>query len=273
MDLLSVSAQEKGLELVLRFELEGSPEYLGDPERIRQVLLNLLGNAIKFTETGFVQLTVRVTDQQEDRHALMLSVVDSGPSIPLDKQAKLFEKFTQADTSITRRFGGTGLGLAISKRLVEAMGGVIGLDSEQGQGSTFWFTLSLKPIEGLDGQEGLEGQGGKENAESGDNSAAKLPKDFRVLVVDDLPESANDLFDKLWRWGLEASLASTGPEALEDILVSARNGKPYHLVLLDEDLPGMGGWELAKTLRAEHPKLHPCWCCSAPCISLAKSGP
>ena len=257
MDLLSVSAQEKGLELVLRFEPEGSPEYLGDPERIRQVLLNLLGNAIKFTETGFVQLTVRVTDQQEDRHALMLSVVDSGPSIPLDKQAKLFEKFTQADTSITRRFGGTGLGLAISKRLVEAMGGVIGLDSEQGQGSTFWFTLSLKPIEGLDGQEGLEGQGGKENAESGDNSAAKLPKDFRVLVVDDLPESANDLFDKLWRWGLEASLASTGPEALEDILVSARNGKPYHLVLLDEDLPGMGGWELAKTLRAEHPEASP----------------
>ncbi|MBL0211759.1 MAG: response regulator [Holophagaceae bacterium] len=242
MDLLSVSAQEKGLELVLRFEPEGSPEYLGDPERIRQVLLNLLGNAIKFTETGFVQLSVRVTDQQEDRHALMLSVVDSGPSIPLDKQAKLFEKFSQADTSITRRFGGTGLGLAISKRLVEAMGGVIGLDSEQGRGTTFWFTLSLKPVE---------------KAESGETAAAKFPGDFRVLVADDLPESANALFDQLWRWGLEASLSSTGPEALEDILVSAKNGKPYHLVVLDEDLPGMGGWELAKTLRAEHPEVSP----------------
>ncbi len=242
MDLLSVSAQEKGLELVLRFEPEGSPGYLGDPERIRQVLLNLLGNAIKFTETGFVQLTVRVTDQQEDRHALMLSVVDSGPSIPLDKQAKLFEKFSQADTSITRRFGGTGLGLAISKRLVEAMGGVIGLDSEAGHGTTFWFTLSLKPVE--------------EN-ENGVSAAAALSSDFRVLVADDLPESANALFDQLWRWGLEASLASTGSEALEDILVSAGNGKPYHLVLLDEDLPGMGGWELAKTLRAEHPEVAP----------------
>ena len=245
MDLLSVSAQEKGLELVLRFEPEGSPEYLGDPERIRQVLLNLLGNAIKFTETGYVQLTVRVTDQQEDRHALMLSVADSGPSIPLDKQARLFEKFSQADTSITRRFGGTGLGLAISKRLVEAMGGVIGLDSEQGRGTTFWFTLTLKPVEG------------KENAVGLELSAAKLPGDFRVLVADDLVESANALFDQLWRWGLEASLASTGPEALEDILVSARNGKPYQLVLLDEDLPGMGGWELAKTLRADHPEISP----------------
>ncbi len=238
MDLLSVSAQEKGLELVLRFEPEGSPEYLGDPERIRQVLLNLLGNAIKFTETGFVQLTVRVTDQQEDRHALMLSVADSGPSIPLDKQARLFEKFSQADTSITRRFGGTGLGLAISKRLVEAMGGVIGLDSEEGHGTTFWFTLSLKPAEGKEGAE----------------KVLSFPPEFRVLVADDLPESANALFDQLWRWGLEASLASTGSEAMEDILVSAFNQKPYHLVLLDEDLPGMGGWELAKTLRAEHPE-------------------
>jgi signal transduction histidine kinase/CheY-like chemotaxis protein len=239
MDLLSVSAQEKGLELVLRFEPEGSPEYLGDPERIRQVLLNLLGNAIKFTATGFVQLAVRVTDQQEDRHALMLSVVDSGPSIPLDKQARLFEKFSQADTSITRRFGGTGLGLAISKRLVEAMGGVIGLDSDQGHGTTFWFTLSLKPV---------EGKASTENVVS-------FPPDFRVLVADDLSESANALFDQLWRWGLEATLASTGPEALEDILLSAKNEKPYHLVLLDEDLPGMGGWELAKTLRADHPEL------------------
>ena len=242
MDLLSVSAQEKGLELVLRFEPEGSPEYFGDPERIRQVLLNLLGNAIKFTETGFVQLTVRITDQQEDRHALMLSVADSGPSIPLDKRAKLFEKFSQADTSITRRFGGTGLGLAISKRLVEAMGGVIGLESEAGHGTTFWFTLSLKPVEG------------KENDE---NAPVSFPSDFRVLVADDLPESANAFFDKLWRWGLEASLASSGPEAMEDILVSARNEKPYHLVLLDEDLPGMGGWELAKILRAEHPEASP----------------
>ncbi len=245
MDLLSVSAQEKGLELVLRFEPEGSPEYLGDPERIRQVLLNLLGNAIKFTETGFVQLTVRVTDQQEDRHALMLSVVDSGPSIPPDKQARLFEKFSQADTSITRRFGGTGLGLAISKRLVEAMGGVIGLDSEPGHGTTFWFTLSLKPVEAV------------EDGENDERVAAKFTDDFRMLVADDLPESANALFDQLSRWGLEASLASTGPEAREDILISASNGKPYHLVLLDEDLPGMGGWELAKTLRADHSELSP----------------
>ncbi len=236
MDLLSVSAQEKGLELVLRFEPAANPEYLGDPERIRQVLLNLLGNAIKFTETGFVQLTVRVTDQQADRHALMLSVVDSGPGIPLDKQTKLFEKFSQADTSITRRFGGTGLGLAISKRLVEAMGGAIGLDSEAGRGSTFWFTLSLKPA------------GGVEEAED------SFPPEFRVLVVDDLAESANALFDALWRWGLEASLASSGPEALEDILLSKARGTPYDLVLLDEDMPGMGGWELARTLRAEHPE-------------------
>ncbi len=248
MDLLSVSAQEKGLELVLRFEPEGSPEYLGDPERIRQVLLNLLGNAIKFTETGFVQLTVRITDQQEDRHALMLSVADSGPSIPLDKQARLFEKFSQADTSITRRFGGTGLGLAISKRLVEAMGGVIGLDSEKGHGTTFWFTLTLKPA-------GAPQE--KDDTETEESSTAKFSSDFRILVADDLPESANALFDQLWRWGLEASLASTGPEALEDILVSAKNGKPYHLVLLDEDMPGMGGWELAKTLRADHSEISP----------------
>jgi signal transduction histidine kinase len=142
-DLLSVRADEKNLELIIRYAPGTPHRFIGDPGRIRQILTNLVGNAIKFTEKGHVLINVECIEKTETEARLRLSVEDTGIGIPEDKLHLIFDKFTQTDASTTRKYGGTGLGLAISKQLVELMGGTIGVISPPGKGSTFWFTLCL----------------------------------------------------------------------------------------------------------------------------------
>jgi two-component system, sensor histidine kinase and response regulator len=142
-NLLSAKVEEKGLELALRYAPGAPRRVIGDPGRLRQIILNLAANAIKFTQQGHVLIDVDSEDATESAATFRISVHDTGIGIPAAKQKLLFEKFSQADITTTRKFGGTGLGLAISKKLVELMGGAIGISSEPGRGSTFWFTLRL----------------------------------------------------------------------------------------------------------------------------------
>ncbi|MBI4911936.1 MAG: response regulator [Acidobacteria bacterium] len=237
VDLMAVTAHQKGLELVLRYPDPGPALVMGDPDRLRQILVNLLGNAIKFTGEGFVMLDVEVLEHLHQRMKVRISVVDSGVGIAQEKQRNLFRKFTQADTSIARRFGGTGLGLAITQQLVERMGGTVGLQSQPGKGSTFWLELELPAAEGT--------------RELGSHPWSGL----RVMIVDDLEPFRRSVADRLSRWGLAIGSAASLEEAMQQLERAASFKDPFNLLLLDE---GLGG-ELPRTiveLRAaagEHP--------------------
>ena len=221
VDLMAVTAHQKGLELVLRFPDPGPGMLIGDPDRLRQILVNLLGNAIKFTAQGFVMLDVESIEQAPDRERFRVSVSDSGVGIAPDKQKLLFQKFSQADTSIGRRFGGTGLGLAIMRHLVERMGGKIGLLSEEGKGSTFWFEVDLPRVEG-------SMEAGPAEAWSG----------LRIMVVDDLDPARRALADRLSSWGIAVGASGSLADARAQLLRAAEFKDPYNLVLLDDSLAG-----------------------------------
>ena len=235
-DLMAPQAAAKSLELniVLPSEL---PEWLlGDPLRIRQILLNLTGNAVKFTDEGEVTIEVRVLEGHEGNARLCLSVKDTGVGIPPDRRERIFESFTQADGSTTRRHGGTGLGLTISRQLVEMMGGRIGLESEPEQGSTFWIELELpivptesQPATAVNGA-GLEG--------------------LKVLVVDDNATNRRILSDHLRSWNCRAECAPDGIEALE-MLDRAAGREPYGVVLLDMIMPRLDGAATASAIRRD----------------------
>lgn len=233
VDVLKIASTrigEKKLELVLDFSPDVVPSVHGDPARLRQVLLNLVSNAVKFTAQGHV--LVRVTRELDPAIAprvwVRFNVVDTGMGIPAETRVRLFEKFTQADASTTRRFGGTGLGLAISKRLVELMGGQIGVESKPGQGSLFWVTLPMQVADLPPAPEA--------SAES-------------VLIVEDLPVAAVALEGLLKTMRARSAAAASGAEALE-MLRAAAGEKPFEFVLVDQScaLPGADEW--VKTARA-----------------------
>ncbi len=235
----AIRAADKGLELACRVDPELPPWLIGDPGRLRQVLVNLVGNAIKFTEKGEVVVDVRQADSQaatQDDSAILLhfSVRDTGVGIPPDKQQKIFEAFTQADTSTTRRFGGTGLGLAISSQLVDMMGGRIWLESEVGKGATFHFTAAFPVSDRI------------EHEPSQISSLAGLP----VLIVDDNQTNRRILHEMLNSWGMNPSVADSGPQALSMMQVAAANDHPFALVLLDMMMPDMDGFMLAEQIVA-----------------------
>jgi len=237
-DIIGPQAMHKGIEFLLRYDASIPPALIGDPMRLGQVLLNLCNNAIKFTESGEVELTLRCLEADETAVTVQISIRDTGIGMPPEVQEKLFEKFTQADQSTTRRFGGTGLGLAISKLLVELMGGRIWVESsEPGRGSTFCFTVPLKiAVQAQAHRLALLGQAGP------------ILQGFRLLVVDD-NEAAREIFAEMLRsFGLEVTMAASGAEALE-VLKSA--GQPLDLVLLDWHMPGMNGDEVARRIHAE----------------------
>ncbi|QXP88069.1 response regulator [Methylococcus capsulatus] len=231
--LLAGRAHDKGLELNCFLPADLPRMWIGDPTRIRQILTNLLGNSVKFTERGEVSVKVMQGEAGAKRTDLSFEIRDTGIGIAPDVQARLFQPFTQADGSTSRRFGGTGLGLSICRNLVELMGGTIGLESAPGRGSRFWFTLPLEPLPGA--------------------SAPALP-DFshrRVLVVDDNATNRVILSHYLTHWGLEVDEAERGDTALNRLRTAVNESRPYDIVLLDLHMPYMDGHELARAMNAE----------------------
>jgi PAS domain S-box-containing protein len=235
---LEVTAQGKGLRLVLDLAADVPPAVLGDAQRLQQVLVNLLGNAIKFTARGQVVLRLRRLAPAADATGaptLRFEVQDEGIGIASDAQQQLFQPFTQVDSSSSRAFGGTGLGLSISRQLVEAMGGRIGVHSEPGAGATFWFELALPPA----------AVAAVQAAGSPAPVASLPPLVGRVLLVEDQPVNQKLALAVLGRVGLEAVLAQNGQEALERLRVER-----FDLVLMDCQMPVMDGFEATERLRA-----------------------
>ncbi|MGD0772443.1 MAG: PAS domain S-box protein, partial [Candidatus Solibacter sp.] len=245
-DLLEPKAEDNDLELILEYP-RGLPRYfIGDAGRIRQVVTNLVGNAIKFTPKGSVRVTVECIGQDARGAQMRIAVHDTGVGIPPEKIGSLFEKFSQVDSSTTRRYGGTGLGLAIAKQLTELMGGTIAVESRLGEGSTFSLTLPLRqdaePRAG-DDVAGLRGEPGM--AESGAGwSGMFAGLGLRVLVAEDNPVNRKVAVGMLEKLGLHTDLASNGREAVE--LCAMLH---YDLILMDCQMPEMDGYEAAGEIR------------------------
>jgi PAS domain S-box-containing protein len=231
IQLLTPRAQEKGLELVAKIDPAVHETVRGDPVRLRQVLLNLIGNAIKFTDQGRVLVRVSCSTETVDDVVLRFEITDTGVGIPREAKKRLFLAFSQADGSTTRRYGGTGLGLAISKQLTELMGGQIGVESEHGRGSTFWFTIRAHKVR--------------------PTSDATLSLRRRALVVDDSVTVRTDMLLKLEGIGFDAHGVADGPAALGWLRTVHDGGKTVDVVLLDMQMPGMSGIELAREMRSD----------------------
>jgi two-component system sensor histidine kinase/response regulator len=237
---LGVRAHQKGLELACHV-LPDVPDGLqGDPTRIRQIVTNLLGNAIKFTSEGEVVIQVEVQDESEEEVTLHFAVRDTGIGIPLEKQQLIFEAFTQTDSSTTRKYGGTGLGLAISSRLVKKMGGKIWVESEPGQGSTFHFTTRFQ----------LQKISSRKYAPLD----AEALRALSVLVVDDNATNRRVLQEMLLAWQMNPELTESGAEALAILERTATQGTPFSLILLDAQMPDMDGFSVVERIK-QNPRL------------------
>jgi PAS domain S-box-containing protein len=237
---LGMRAEQKALELTADIPAKVPDHLIGDPMRLRQILINLIDNAIKFTEHGDVLLRVAIDSATDDDHCLHFSICDTGIGIPVAKQVRMFEAFTQADGSTTRTHGGTGLGLAIVSQLVGQMGGRIWIESTMGVGTTFHFTAQLPvrhtPIPNVPRADPgpLEG--------------------LRVLVADDNAMNRRILFEMLGQWRMQPTLVASGAAALEELLGAARAGMPFSIMLLDGLMPEMDGFMVAKKIR-EHAEI------------------
>ena len=233
-ELHAPNAQNKGVELIANLNDNDALVLRGDPCRLRQILLNLVGNAVKFTAQGEVVVEVTKVNESEAHAEMRFTVKDSGIGIAPEVLPKLFQSFSQADGSTTRKFGGTGLGLAICKKLVEMMGGQIGATSVPGQGTTFWVTLRLD----------------KSSASALAPMASGL-ENTRVLVVDDNATNRKVLHHQLLRWQTQNDCVSSGAEALTALAKEASSAHPYDLVILDMQMPEMDGLELARRIKAD----------------------
>ncbi len=236
IDMLAERAQAKGIELAMSMPSTVPRLLCGDRGRLRQILVNLIGNAIKFTSGGEVVVRISLADETDMHAVVRFEVTDTGVGISPEAQGRLFEAFTQADGSTTRKYGGIGLGLAIAKRLVLLMPGEIGVQSEPGRGSTFWFTARFeKPVE--------------------DPPAAREPADGwsnqRVLVVDDNATNRQILRHQIFAWKLQKGSAASGHEALKLLREAVAEGRPYTVALLDVGMPEMDGLTLAHAIKAE----------------------
>jgi two-component system sensor histidine kinase/response regulator len=238
-DVVAQRASEKGLELIFHIHPEVPAHLRGDPLRLRQVLVNLIGNAIKFTEQGEIVVQISLSAEEEDAVEVLCSVTDTGIGIPPDKLAVIFDSFSQADGSTTRRYGGTGLGLAISKQLVRMMGGSIWVESEMGRGSSFYFTALLKR---------------EPNPQESVPVEAISIRDWRVLVIDDNAHNRHILHEALRSFGCRPEMARDGAEGLWMLERALETGDPFELVLLDVQMPGMDGFEALRVIR-EAPQL------------------
>jgi two-component system, sensor histidine kinase and response regulator len=236
LELLATRAQGKGVELASEVPADVPALLRGDPGRLRQILINITGNAIKFTPTGEVVVRVARESETDSSVVLRFSVVDTGIGIPAEAQGRLFAAFSQADSSTTRKYGGTGLGLAISKRLVALMDGAIGLNSEPGKGTTFWFTARFDK---------------QENQTRIVETRSRDLFNLRVLVVDDNATNRQILRHQIFAWKMQKGSAAGGSEALEMLRAAAASGTPYDIALLDMQMPEMDGLTLARAIKAE----------------------
>ena len=233
-NLTSEKAGAKGLELVFEIDKAVPDHLIGDPLRLGQILINFANNAVKFTEVGEIGIHIRVSEETENEVLLHFDVKDTGLGITEEQKAQLFQSFQQADSSVTRRYGGTGLGLAISKKLAQMMGGEVGVESEFGKGSTFWFTAWL--------------------GKSAENRRVYVPdpdiRGRRALVVDDNEHARAVILDLLSGMTFDAKAVDSGISALEEMRRAAQDGAMYDLVFLDWQMPEMDGIETARRIAA-----------------------
>jgi len=241
-EVMAARATNRNIELACRIRPDVPQRIQGDPTRLRQVIINLLGNAVKFTEKGEIVLTVLPLTEDatgEKPRFLQFSVRDTGIGIHAEKLNAIFEKFTQSDSSITRKYEGTGLGLTISRQIVELMGGKVWVESQPGEGSTFFFTMPLEEAP----------------PEEGQKTVSRPPIDMQglnILVVDDNATNRLILRETLLQWECVVTEAASGEEALK-ALDKAKKGKPFHIAILDCQMPGMDGFTLAQKIR-DNPK-------------------
>jgi PAS domain S-box-containing protein len=234
----ALRADEKGLKLFYNIAPDVPRILNGDFGRLRQVLINLVGNAVKFTEHGEVAIRVRTETCSGNDSLVHFSVSDTGVGIPKEKMQSIFEAFSQADTSATRKYGGTGLGLTISQRLVDMMGGKVWAESELGTGTTFHFTVKLKKT---DSQE----------SKSGTATTPGTLRDVKVLVVDDNRTNRRVLEGILVRWGMKSTSVATAEEALVALGEAKAAGQPFRLILTDTNMPSMNGFEFLESIRGK----------------------
>ena len=235
LDLLAERAHAKNLELTSWVFPDITVDLLGDPGRFRQVIMNLVGNAIKFTEFGEVSVQAIIEEESADDVMLQIQVIDTGIGVSPEEQAKLFQAFTQADSSTTRKFGGTGLGLAICKQLVELMDGTIGVMSEAGQGSCFWFRVRLD----------------KAHSEQEVRPTHQPLTGLKLCCVDDNQTNRMVLSHYAHTWGAEVALAEGGHQALMMLRDNLDNNAPFDVAILDMNMPEMNGMELAAAIKAD----------------------
>src|SRR5437899_8628430 len=233
--MVAMTAHDKGLELACQVMADVPRDLVGDPHRLRQILVNLMGNSLKFTMAGEVVRRVQNDPDARQPGALLFSVSDTGIGVPGDKLGIIFESFTQADSSTTRQYGGTGLGLAISKRLVELMGGRIWATSTVGQGSTFSFTAKFRV---------------QEEPKVRTLAPPAELQGVKALVVDDSATNRLVLKGILTAWGMQVVEAPNGVDGLAELMRAHESGDPYRLVLLDCRMPEMDGFQVAERLRA-----------------------
>ncbi len=239
LEMAGVVAREKGLKLDYSMDPPDSVMLVGDPFRIKQVLLNLVNNAVKFTARGGVTVAVEVVPSSDDTGRLLnCRVTDTGIGIPEAKRDRLFQPFTQVDSSTTRKYGGTGLGLVICQRLVQRMGGEIGVDSSEGQGSTFWYSIPLRIADACDSDLSADS--------SPDQPAVAASPSLRILICEDDRTNQRLLLEVLASLGSRAEAVDDGISAWEKI---SRN--TYDIIFMDIEMPGMDGWTLVSKVRAE----------------------
>jgi PAS domain S-box-containing protein len=236
---LAGRADSKGLELICQIDPELHTDLMGDPARLRQILVNLIGNAIKFTSKGEIVIRTEPYQDSETSLTVRFSISDTGIGIPKDRQGAIFDRFTQADGSTTRQFGGTGLGLTICKQLVEMMGGTIGVESQPGSGSTFWFTILYDkcPPSVSPQTEPFVRRADIQNV--------------HILGVDDNATNRTILFKMLSGFGCRAEMANNGQSALNMLREAHRQNDPFQIVLLDMQMPGMDGEQTAKLIKSD----------------------
>ncbi|WP_028104044.1 response regulator [Pseudoduganella violaceinigra] len=235
-NVFAPQAQAKGIEIEFAVANNIPLAICGDPNRLRQVIVNLLGNAVKFTDQGCIKVAVRVAEEDAQSARLRVEVHDTGIGVAREARAHIFDSFSQADGSTTRKHGGTGLGLAISKQLVELMGGSIGLDTALGRGSIFWFTVQFD----------------KRRVDADDAGFQQKPtKGLRALVVDRQAESALALQRLLGRWHLQGTCSPSAADALRELHAAAARGTPYDVVLLEMGLDDIGGLALAAEIKSD----------------------